>query len=332
MMAALRRWRALWPARPGPLRLLVLSVADRCDQRCLHCQIWSGEQAGRSLTRAERLRLVDEALAAGASEALLTGGEPLLSEDLWPVAERLCAGNARLMLATNGMLLERHARRVADLFAEVYLSLDGAAATHDRARGVPAFERVRAGVLALRSAGPAVRIVTRTTLHALNLGEWPAIVEAARGLGADHASFLPLDASSPAFGGDTAARAALIPTSQQVGEYEAAVERAFAAGALDDGFVLEPVERLRGIARHLRASGGAREFTRPRCDAPWWSVVVEADGALRPCFFHAAVGDAREGLEHARSSSAFASSLRAIRGANGTCERCVCPKFRGAAS
>ena len=39
-------------------------------------------------------------------------------------------------------------------------------------------------------------------------------------------------------------------------------------------------------------------------DAPWWSVVVEADGALRPCFFQAAVGDAREGLEETRRSGA----------------------------
>jgi len=99
-------------ARARRLRLLVLAVADRCDQRCRHCQIWQGTDAP-ALTREERLRVVDDALAAGASEALLTGGEPLLSADLWPVAERLRAGGARLMLATNGMLLERYAADVA---------------------------------------------------------------------------------------------------------------------------------------------------------------------------------------------------------------------------
>jgi MoaA/NifB/PqqE/SkfB family radical SAM enzyme len=332
MREELRRWRDWRRARPAPLRLLVLSVADRCDQRCLHCQIWQGGSAsGQGLSLDERLRVADEALAAGARQALLTGGEPLLSADLWPVAARLRAGGARLMLATNGMLLERWAGPVAELFAEVYLSLDGAAATHDAARGVPAFARVQAGVRALRAAGAAVRVTTRTTLHALNLGEVEAIVEAARALGAHHASFLALDASSAAFGGDLGARRALVPTAGQIAAFEAAVDRLAARGALGDGFVLESPERLRALAAHLRASAGQARFERPRCDAPWWSVVVEADGALRPCFFHAAAGDARGGLENARRSGAFRAALRSIRGANPTCDRCVCPKWAGAA-
>jgi MoaA/NifB/PqqE/SkfB family radical SAM enzyme len=329
MMAALRRWRDWRPARPRGLQLLVLSVADRCDQRCLHCQIWQGHGDGRGLTLQQRSRVVDEALAAGARQALLTGGEPLLSPDLWPLAARLRAGGARVMLATNGMLLERWAASVAELFDEVYLSLDGAAATHDAARGVPAFARVQAGVRALRAAGPSVRVVTRTTLHALNLGQLEEIVGSARGLGAHHASFLPLDAASAAFGGDAGARAALIPGADQVAAFEAAVAGMAARGAFDDGFVLESPARLRALARHLRASAGRGAFERPRCDAPWWSVVVDADGALRPCFFHEAVADARGGLEAARTSAAYGRALRRIRSPNATCDRCVCPKWRG---
>jgi Fe-coproporphyrin III synthase len=330
MMAPLRRWRDWRPARAGALRLLVLSVADRCDQRCLHCQIWQGHGTGDGMTLPQRLRVVDEALAAGAREALLTGGEPLLSPDLWPVASRLHAGGARLMLATNGMLLERWAAAVAGRFDEVYLSLDGAGPTHDAARGVPAFARVEAGVRALRAERPSVRVTTRTTLHALNLGELEAIVDAARDLGVHHASFLPLDAASAAFGGDPGARAALIPTAAQIASFEEAVDRLAARGALDDGFVLETPARLHALARHLRASAGLSRYERPRCDAPWWSVVVEADGAVRPCFFHDAVGDARGGLEPARASAAYRGALRGIRSANPTCERCVCPKWLGA--
>jgi Fe-coproporphyrin III synthase len=331
MMQALRRWRDWRPARPGALRLLVLSLADRCDQRCVHCQIWQGHGAGQGLTLEERLGIVDEALAAGAREALLTGGEPLLSPDLWPVARRLRAGGARVMLATNGMLLDRWAAAAGELFHEVYVSLDGVAATHDAARGVPAFARVRAGVRALRAAAPAVRIVTRTTLHALNLGELEGIVAAARDLGADHASFLPLDAASAAFGGDPGARVALVPTAAQVAAFEAALLRLEARGMLSDGFVLEPPSRLRALARHLRASAGAAAFERPRCDAPWWSLVVEADGSVRPCFFHAAVGDARDGLRELRGSAGYRGALRRARAANATCARCVCPKWRGSA-
>jgi MoaA/NifB/PqqE/SkfB family radical SAM enzyme len=164
----------------------------------------------------------------------------------------------------------------------------------------------------------------------MNLGELEAIVEAARDLGAHHASFLPLDAASAAFGGDPGARAALIPGADQIASFELAVDRLAARGSFDDGFVLETPDRLRALARHLRASAGLAPFERPRCDAPWWSVVVEADGALRPCFFHPALGDARSGLPSVRASSSYRGALRRIRALNATCERCVCPKWRGA--
>ncbi len=314
------------------LRLLILAVADRCDQRCLHCQIWLGPRDGRrSLTTAERLAVVDDALAAGVQDALLTGGEPLLSADLSPVAERLRRGSVRTMLATNGMLLALHAERVAALFDEVYVSLDGGSAvTHDGIRGVAALERVVAGVRAVRSASPAVRVVARATLHARNLHEVEAIVATARAAGFHHVSFLPIDARSDAFGGDTDARRALVPTAEQVQQFERSIGRLEEAGALADGFVAESAAKLRRLAGHLRASGGAVAFERPECDAPWWSSVVDADGTIRPCFFHAPVGHATDGLTTLRAGDRYRAALAAIRAPNATCDACVCPKRREA--
>ena len=316
-------------ARARRLRLLVLAVADRCDQRCVHCQIWQGTDVP-ALTLAERLRVVEEALAAGASEALLTGGEPLLSPDLWPVAERLRAGGARLMLATNGMLLARHAGAVARLFDEVYVSLDGPSpAVHDAQRGVPAWDRVAAGVRALRAEATRPSLVARSVLHAGTIDALPETIASARSLGLDHVSFLPLDASSDAFGARPSARAALLPSSAQVVGFEAAVRAHDAAGGFADGFVSETAEKLLRFARHLRASAGEALFERPPCDAPWWSSVVEADGSVRPCFFQPAVGDARDGLRAVRRGPAYRLALRQIRRPNDACLRCVCPKRRG---
>ena len=325
MMRLPVRWGLPKDARP--LRLLVLAVSDRCDQTCLHCQIWEGHGQGHSLSLEERLRIVEDALASGLREALLTGGEPLLSPDVWPVAERLRTGGARLMLATNGMLLERYARDVGRLFDEVYVSLDGASfATHDVARGVPALRRMAAGVEALRQAAPWVRRVARCTLHSLNIDEIPDMVGAAAGIGFDHISFLPIDASSAAFGGRPEARAKLLPTAEQVARFRAAVKAMADGGRLKDGFVLESKKKLLRIARHLDAAGGRASFERPPCDAPWWSSVVEADGALRPCFFHESVGDARQGLLRLRAGARYRRALGVIRESNATCERCVCPK------
>lgn len=317
--------------RPPPLRLLVLAVSDRCDQRCAHCAIWRGVPgAGPALTLDDRMAVVEEAIAVGVESVLLTGGEPLLSADLWPIAERLRAAGVRVLLATNGMQLERHADAVGRWFAEVYVSLDGGSpVTHDGLRGAASWERLRAGVAALRRRAPAVRVVARCTLHGGNLHELAEVIAQARAAGFHAVSFLPLDASSDAFGGDPGARGALVPGPEAVAAFERAIARLEAAGLLGLGFVLEDAAKLRRIARHLRASAGAGSFERPACDAPEWSMVVESDGRVRPCFFQPVVGDARAGLLALRGSEVYADALGRIDAPNATCQRCVCPK-RGA--
>jgi MoaA/NifB/PqqE/SkfB family radical SAM enzyme len=319
------------------LHLIVLELSDRCDQRCVHCAIWAPRPRRAGVGLDDRLRLVDEALAAGAREALLTGGEPLLAPDFVPVAARLRAAGARVMLCTAGGPLAERAAEVARLVDEVYVSLDGAQpATHDRLRGPRAFARVERGIAALRAQAPRraggdrPAIVARSVLHGGNLGEMARLPEAARALGFDHVSFLALDAHSvEAFGGAPEERRALVPTAPQIADFEAALTAMEAAGAWADGFVLESPQALRRIARHLAASAGLAAFTRPRCDAPRWSSVVTADGALKPCFFHPPVDDARRGLVRVRRSAAYRAAVARTEAPNVICERCVCSKWRG---
>ena len=37
------------------------------------------------------------------------------------------------------------------------------------------------------------------------------------------------------------------------------------------------------------------EFPYKKCNAPWVSTVMEADGTVRPCFFHEAYGNIKSG-------------------------------------
>ena len=60
-------------------------------------------------------------------------------------------------------------------------------------------------------------------------------------------------------------------------------------------------------------------------NAPWASAVVEADGAVRPCYFHPVVGNIRE----RRLREILANEMVAFRrglnvAADATCRRCVC--------
>src|SRR4029077_5799249 len=82
---------------------------------------------------------------------------------------------------------------------------------------------------------------------------------------------------------------------------------------------------LRRFVRYYRAHLGQGPFPHVDCNAPWMSVVIEAHGDVRPCFFHPAVGNLRERpltqlLEEAMP--AFRRGLDVP--TNPTCQRCVC--------
>jgi radical SAM protein with 4Fe4S-binding SPASM domain len=55
------------------------------------------------------------------------------------------------------------------------------------------------------------------------------------------------------------------------------------------------------------------------------SVVIEADGTVRPCFFHRAIGSIRrESLSEIVQQHLPEFRTEWSGGANATCERCVC--------
>jgi Fe-coproporphyrin III synthase len=54
--------------------------------------------------------------------------------------------------------------------------------------------------------------------------------------------------------------------------------------------------------------------------------VIETDGTVRPCFFHAAIGNLREGslesIVNGEAGRAFRENLHIAN--NAICQRCVC--------
>ena len=96
--------------------------------------------------------------------------------------------------------------------------------------------------------------------------------------------------------------------------------RSFASGR-----VAERGERLRNLARYYRAHLGQGPFPEVRCNAPWASAVVEADGTVRPCFFQPAVGNLRAKTFRELLEGEMVRFRRGLDVArDSTCQRCVC--------
>jgi radical SAM protein with 4Fe4S-binding SPASM domain len=173
------------------------NLTRRCNLECAHCYISAGpsESAAGELATDECLRIADEILAVNpAPMFILSGGEPLLRDDLETIAGHAAARGATVVVGTNGTRLtpERIASLKSAGVSGVAVSVDSLEPRrHDNFRhGAGALLATTEAVSALRDA--RVDVVIQTTVTRGNRGELPAIVAwaAEQGAAAFNAYFL----------------------------------------------------------------------------------------------------------------------------------------------
>ncbi len=181
------------------LPILILNAHSLCNCRCVMCDIWKRDTKEQINAKdLERHRLSMQNL--GVRQVVLTGGEPLLHNDLAALCNFFRDLNIHLTLLTTGLLLLKRAEDVATLFDDVIISIDGPQEIHDGIRRVNgAFELIRKGVAAVRSHNPSLPMTCRTTVQKANHRHLRATVDAAKKLGLDSISFLAADLTSEAF-------------------------------------------------------------------------------------------------------------------------------------
>jgi Fe-coproporphyrin III synthase len=311
------------------LPILVLEPHNRCNCRCIMCDIWKLTDA-REITAAELERHLADIERLGVEWVVFTGGEPLMHSDLFRLSTMLRRRGIRVTILSTGLLLERHAAAIVEGTDEVIVSLDGPAQVHDAIRRVPgAFDSLAKGVRAVHRRAPEFPIGARCTVQAANAAHLRGTVQAARDMGLRSVSFLAADLSSSAFN-----RPVEWPAERQstVAPELAALDtemEALIAGYPADGFILEAPDKLRRIVAHGRAHYGLAPHIAPRCNAPWVSAVVEPNGDVRPCFFHAVIGNTAGttlgAVVNGPQAIAFRESLRVAD--NLICQRCVCSLY-----
>jgi Fe-coproporphyrin III synthase len=313
------------------LPILLYAPTSRCNSRCVSCDWWRSDGAS-DLSRDEVAALSRELPRLRTKVVVFTGGEPLVREDVFELADLFRAQGVALHLLTSGLALERHASAVAERFAEVTISLDGHTPELYRSvRGVDGLQAVERGVRLLKELRPDLPIRARSTLHRRNFRSLPDLIDKAASMGLDQISFLSADVDSAAFGRALPSAPpnphSLLLDSAEVDEFEKVIDKALLshAEAFRSGRVAERGQRLRRLARYYRAHHQRGPFPEVRCNAPWASAVVEADGTVRPCFFQPRVGNLREkGLRALLDDEMvrFRRGLNVSRDA--TCRKCVC--------
>jgi MoaA/NifB/PqqE/SkfB family radical SAM enzyme len=293
------------------------------------CDIWK-DTTQSEITAEELARHLADIESLGVQWVVFSGGEPLMHSDLFRLSDMLRSRGIRVTLLSTGLLLNRYAQKIATGIDDVIVSFDGPPHIHDQIRRVPgAFAQLERGVLAIHNLDPKFPISARCTVQRLNHSSVSETARLAWRIGLKSISFLAADLTSDAFNRPQpweAFRQAQIALTL---EEAWALQREFDVLNAEwegSGFVAENAEKLARITDHFRAQLGLSRPQAPRCNAPWVSAVVDSNGAVRPCFFHAPIGSLKSQslmqVLNGFEAQHFRASLDVE--TNPICARCVC--------
>jgi radical SAM protein with 4Fe4S-binding SPASM domain len=166
----------------------VWEVTARCNLNCIHCYASSVEATQAELSTAEGKRLLDEIASLDKFRMIvITGGEPLLRNDIFELVEYAGKLGFHIIFSTNGTLLTPDAAKdLARLgVANFSISLDGyTAKCHESIRRKPGcFQSAIDGIKAAAQTGACLQV--NFTAMKQNLTELPGIIDLSESLKAD---------------------------------------------------------------------------------------------------------------------------------------------------
>ncbi|HEY4064853.1 MAG TPA: radical SAM protein [Puia sp.] len=328
-----QRYRTLQTDRIRALPIVILMPHSACNCKCVMCDIWKGNHNLKQLTEEDIKGLLDSLRRLGTRQVLMSGGEALLNPNFFRFCGILAEEKIKITLLSTGLSLKRHAANLVRYVEEIIVSLDGDESLHDTIRNIPgAFGKLREGITAIRALSPDFRITARTVIHRLNFRRWSDIIRAAADLGLDQISFLPADVSSEAFNRanpwDEPRQHEILPSKEELPELLGVIRELIQEHKdyFETRFIAESPEKIGKIGAYYTAAYGMNPYPYKKCNAPWVSTVVEADGTVRPCFFLPPLGnihqDSLENILNSRESLQFRKTLDMDM--NSTCIKCVC--------
>ncbi len=169
-------------------KLIAWEVTRSCNLSCRHCRASAekGPYPGE-LTTSQGKALVDDIAAFANPVLIMTGGDPLMREDIWELAEyAIHQAGLRVVMSPNGTLVTPEAaRKMKEVgIPRISISIDfPTAEMHDEFRGVTgAFEGAVRGVKTALEAGVQVQI--NSTITKLNVDFLDDLLNLSKELGA----------------------------------------------------------------------------------------------------------------------------------------------------
>ena len=310
---------------------LAWEITRRCNLKCVHCRSSSELEAKEhpDFSFNEAKRILDDIASYASPVVVLSGGEPLLRDDVFEIAAYGTGKGLRMCLATNGTLVtDEVCRRLKEAgIRMVSLSLDGAdAKVHDNFRNQPgAFDGTINAARLFREYD--IPFLINSSFTKRNQTESPKVYRLAKEMGAKAWYMFMI---VPTGRGEDIMAELISPE-----EYEELLEWHYQMEKQEDELLVRPTcaphyyrvvrqkakeEGEKFQQRTLQFSTGGSKG----CLAGQLIALIDVDGNVLPCsYFPLAAGNLRQqSFQDVWENSKLFKDMRDFKGYKGRCGSC----------
>ena len=167
-----------------PPQYLFLKVTNYCNSNCVYCD-HARDKVGREikgeLSTESLKKIISEAAELGVKAMTISGGEPLVRDDIEVIAKMMVDNGIIAALLTNGYYLKQRAKSLYDSGLKYFvISLDSIdEKTFSAQRGIP-LAPVMEGIeelIKLKEKDDRIKIHVTPVVTAKNITQMPAMVE-----------------------------------------------------------------------------------------------------------------------------------------------------------
>lgn len=265
----------------GPA-LAELTLTYRCNLNCSFCNIPLDQESHTPASEIDFMPVVRQLSSNSPGLTFfLTGGEPLLRQDILALMGQIKKTGCEGLMVTNGTLFdEQDVKRVVDMgWDQLIFSIDGTERTHDRLRGSKgAFKSTVESIhlinnLKRQSKSNKPKIQLSTVLCQENLSDLEYVANLARRLKACLIDFSELRELTDAVS-DLKVTAEEERVRRKLSTVRQILDKADIEHNLD--FIIGEEPETETSEQH--GSSGA-----PICYAPWYQISINPEGRVAPC-------------------------------------------------
>jgi len=150
-----------------------IHITSSCNFNCIYCYGGYSNKQTPEFTTDQILKLIEELSQLKTKWITLTGGEPLLRDDIELIIDKIKEKNIICSMNTNGSLIEEKISAVKKLDF-ITVSIDGTKNSNDLNRGEGTFEKIIGGINCLKKHKipfDAVAVITKFNSQSKDIDE-----------------------------------------------------------------------------------------------------------------------------------------------------------------